>query len=972
MKRVIFSFLIVFVIFALFAGFAQQQKIKNAQVRQRDCGAGLKVSVANDFSASVDNPILQWNTFLGGISSDVGYGIVIDGSGNIYVTGVSYETWGIPVNPFSGDSDAFVAKLSPGGVLQWNTFLGGSGWDNGEDIVIDDNVNIYVTGVSYETWGIPVNPFSGDSDAFVAKLSPGGVLQWNTFLGGGGWDNGEDIVIDGNVNIYVTGKSFAPWGSPVNPFSAVWRGLSDAFVARLNSHGVLQWNTFLGGISVDRGKGIAIDGSSNIYVTGASNGSWGSPVNPHDGGWSDAFVARLNSNGVRQWNTFLGGSSDDSGSDVVTDPNGNIYVTGDSLSSWGSPVNPFNGNWDAFVARLNSNGVLQWHTFLGKSSINYSSGITIDGSRNIYTIVTGSNFYPYTCIASVTSLNYDGIRQWNTFMGDDSYNHGYGIATDGNGNIYVTGNSNSTWGTPVNPFKGNDDAFVARIIESDAPYYKITLNRDHLNFGATGNESTNSQTFMVSSNNSIPTVPIWSITGDQTWFSCNPTNGKGPDLVTVSVNPTGLAAGTYNGTITVSDPNAVNSPQTINVTLNVYSPGQTSDPFGYFSTPVEGSLVSSSVPFTGWALDDIGVDSVKIYRLEGSNLIYIGDAVFIEGARPDVEQAHPGFPMNYRAGWGYMMLTNFLPNSGNGTYTIAAIATDLEGNQVTLDTKTINVDNANATKPFGAIDTPGQGGSASGSSYRNWGWVLTPQPNLIPANGTTIGVWVDGVNLGHPTYNIYRPDVAALFPGYGNTNGAGGYFDIDTTAYTNGVHSISWSASDSGWNTDGIGSRYFSILNTGSSHVSAVNTKRSTVPGFKDIIDIPLYYVDPVELKRGYNDSYLAEQISPDIDGIVHIQCQEIERIELRLSPAGNKVEGYLLVGQRLKRFPIGSTLGSRTGTFSWIPGPGFVGTYQLVFVETDENGEQSRKEIMVTIVPRGAAVGDRTLGELFPKKEAE
>ncbi len=617
----------------------------------------------------------------------------------------------------------------------------------------------------------------------------------------------------------------------------------------------------------------------------------------------DDFAASVD-DPVLLWNTFLGGSGIDNGIGIAIDGSGNIYVTGGSTATWGSPVNPFSDWEDAFVARLNSNGV----------------------------------------------------RQWNTFLGGGGNDIGWGIVIDKSGNIYVTGVSNETWGSPVNPFDSWNDAFVARIIDVDAlPPYEITLNRDNLYFGATGNESTNSQTFMVSSNSSIPIVPIWSISGDQTWLTCNPTNGTGPGLVTVSVNPTGFAAGAYTGIITVTDPNAVNSPQTINVTLNGYSPGQSSNPFGYFETPGEGSLVSSSVPFTGWALDDIGVDSVKIYLVDGSTSTYIGDAVFIEGARPDVELAYPGFPMNYRAGWGYMMLTNFLPNSGNGTFTFAAITTDLEGNQVTLDSKTITVDNANAVKPFGAIDTPGQGGTASGSSYRNWGWVLTPQPNLIPANGSTIGVWVDGVNLGHPIYNIYRPDVAALFPGYGNTNGAGGYFDIDTTAYTNGVHSISWTATDSGGNTDGMGSRYFSILNTGSSQLSAANTERMAVPGFKDIIDIPLSYDDPVELKKGYNDSHFVEEVLPDADGIVPIHCQELERIGLRVSHAGNKVEGYLVVGQRLKRLPIGSTLNSRTGKFAWIPGPGFIGAYRLVFVETDENREQSRKDIMVTIVPRGS-----------------
>jgi hypothetical protein len=247
----------------------------------------------------------------------------------------------------------------------------------------------------------------------------------------------------------------------------------------------------------------------------------------------------------------------------------------------------------------------------------------------------------------------------------------------------------------------------------------------------------------------------------------------------------------------------------------LFGTASTEPPFGSFDTPIEGSTVRSSVPVTGWALDDVGVESVKIYRGENGSLAYIGDAAFVEGARPDIELLYPDYPNNSRAGWGYMLLTYFLPNGGNGTYTLHAIATDVEGNQVTLGTKTFTCDNANAVKPFGNIDTPTQGGEASGSSYRVQGWALTPMPNRIPEDGSTMNVFVDGVNLGHPTYNIYREDIAALFPGYANSNGAGWYFDFDTTSYANGVHTIYLTATDDAGNTDGIGSRFFTIQNTG-------------------------------------------------------------------------------------------------------------------------------------------------------------
>ena len=87
------------------------------------------------------------------------------------------------------------------------------------------------------------------------------------------------------------------------------------------------------------------------------------------------------------------------------------------------------------------------------------------------------------------------------------------------------------------------------------------------------------------------------------------------------------------------------------------------------------------------------------------------------------------------------------------------IARDCSGNVTTLGTKTITVDNIDAVKPFGALDSPTQGGSASGSGYINWGWALTPPPNHIPNNGSTLTVYVDGVYVGRPNFNIYRADM---------------------------------------------------------------------------------------------------------------------------------------------------------------------------------------------------------------------
>jgi hypothetical protein len=241
-------------------------------------------------------------------------------------------------------------------------------------------------------------------------------------------------------------------------------------------------------------------------------------------------------------------------------------------------------------------------------------------------------------------------------------------------------------------------------------------------------------------------------------------------------------------------------------------------PFGSFDTPSHGATgIAGAIAVTGWALDDNEVISVKIYRDPvigvGSARVYVGDAVFVEGARPDIESAYPDYPNNTRGGWGYMMLTNFLPNHGDGTYVIHAVAKDTVGQQVTLGSKTITCDNANATRPFGTIDTPSQGGTAAGT-FRNWGWALTPMPNTIPHDGSTIEVWVDGVRVvTGVSAGLARPDIQAAFPGYNNTDTAVHYFDLDTTAYANGVHTIEWRAVDNMGNANGIGSRYFTISN---------------------------------------------------------------------------------------------------------------------------------------------------------------
>ena len=246
-------------------------------------------------------------------------------------------------------------------------------------------------------------------------------------------------------------------------------------------------------------------------------------------------------------------------------------------------------------------------------------------------------------------------------------------------------------------------------------------------------------------------------------------------------------------------------------------PSLAGSPIGVVDTPPDMTSVAGEVAVTGWAIDNSGIASVDIFRTAVGDepqgaMIYIGTATQVEGARPDVASAFALYPGVSRAGWGFMVLSNFLPNGGNGTFTLHAVARSLSGESAVIGSKTILGANASSAFPFGTIDTPRQGETVSGV-VTNFGWALTPNPKSIPSDGSTIDVYIDGVAVGHPTYNQYRPDVANLFPGYANSNGAVGFFHFDSTTLTNGLHSISWVVRDNAGATQGVGSRYFRVQN---------------------------------------------------------------------------------------------------------------------------------------------------------------
>jgi hypothetical protein len=428
-------------------------------------------------------------------------------------------------------------------IIGWATSIGGTGIDAGNSIATDNLGNVYVTGF-YRSASLIINSFvsggsgypitlipfgtlsnSGESDIFIVKYNTNGLAQWATSIQGTDFDSGASIAIDNLGNVYVTGQylstsltinDFVSQGSPINltPYGILSNsGSRDVFIVKYNTNGLAQWATSIQGTGRDEGNSIATDNLGNVYVTGQYLStsltindfvSQGSPINltPYgtlsNSGLINAFIVKYNTNGLAQWATSIQGTGNDIGYGIATDNLGNVYVTGQYLStsltindfvSQGSPINltPYgtlsnSGLINAFIVKYNTNGLVQWATSIQGNNINIGRGIATDNLGNVY--VTGSytstsltindfvsqgspiNLIPYGTLSNsgnfdvfIVKYNTNGLAQWATSIQGTDSDTVFGIATDNLGNVYVTGRYDSapltindfvSQGSPIN------------------------------------------------------------------------------------------------------------------------------------------------------------------------------------------------------------------------------------------------------------------------------------------------------------------------------------------------------------------------------------------------------------------------------------------------------------------------------------------------------------------------------------------
>jgi len=567
----------------------------------------------------------------------------------------------------------------------------------------------------------------------------------------------------------------------------------------------------------------------------------------------------------------------------------------------------------------------------------------------------------------------------------------------------------------------------------------IRVSPGALNFAAVKNGADGAITSQTAAQTVAVTfssgAPAWTVATDQPWVQLSASGGTGAGVLTIGIaNPGNVIGGatSLTATVTVTGP-GVDNRQVLPIQLAITQSTQSAStpPVGQFETPVQNATgLQGAIGVTGWVLDDVGVAHVKIYRqcldfedqnscqfVLGHRVVYIGDAAFLDGARPDVAQAFPNLPATTRAGWGFLLLTSMLPHipnqqgfGGQGPLTLYAVATDVEGNEKLLGRSSdpasaefatptqITMDNNGIAKPFGSIDTPGQGETVSGVLH-NFGWALTPDSNtiageggdiLIPTDGSTVTVFIDGLPVAQVTYNQCRGNVGnppgagvfcnddvsnvfgnptpqptftvrtsnpTLFRNLDATRGAIGSFTIDTRTLTNGSHTIAWSVTDSAGRTEGIGSRVFTVLNSGAdAFCSAECAVRSAAEGVRSALaraDVgPAVEMgtrsaavartaqqpdgDAVWVRTGFDLSTAWGDLLVGDDRVRRVELPQLGRLELWLGAA--IADAWIEHDGVRQALPIGASV--RGAQFVWAPPAGYLGEYTLVFLRGGDRVE--------------------------------
>ena len=316
-----------------------------------------------------------WVRQFGTASSDYGYSITTDTSGNVYVSGLT--TGAFAGYSAAGGDDVFITKYDSEGNQLWLKQFGSNQREDTYGLATDASGNVYMSG--YTNGALPGNTNAGGRDLFLVKFDGGGNQIWLKQFGTDANDSGYDVAIDASGNVYMMGITSGTF--PGNTSA----GRKDTFLTKFDGNGNQIWVRQFGSIYNDDGQGIATDASGNVYIAGYTNGTLPGNTN---GTYEDAFLAKYDSSGNQIWLKQFGNEDYDEAYDVATDASGNIYVTGYTDEEF--PGNTSVGSDDAFLAKYDSNGNQVWVRQFGTDTWDYGYAVATDTRGNIY--VTGYTY----------------------------------------------------------------------------------------------------------------------------------------------------------------------------------------------------------------------------------------------------------------------------------------------------------------------------------------------------------------------------------------------------------------------------------------------------------------------------------------------------------------------------------------------------------------------------------------------------
>jgi len=406
--------------------------------------------VSGEASAISEKPYeVAWIRQLGTNGDDKSGGASADGTGNVYISGITSGSLG---GPNAGGWDAFVSKYDTSGNLLWTRQLGTNRDDLSFGVSADNLGSVFISGVTQGSLG---GTNAGGLDAFVSKYDALGNLLWTHQIGTRQWDESFGVSTDGLGNVFISGKTEGSLGG-------LNAGGYDAFVSKYDAVGNLLWTRQIGTKWDDESYGVSADGLGNVFISGMTRGSLGGPY----AGDVDAFVSNFDTLGNLLWTRQLGTSDWDTSDGVSADGMGNVYISGWTDGSLGGPNA---GKSDAFVSKYDEAGNLLWTRQLGTDSSEETFGISADCMSNVFIsgVTWGPLGGPNAGDADVFVGKFDrmGNLLWTHQIGTNDTDYGNGVSVDILGNVYISG---WTLGPLGGPNAGGADAFVVKLVPEPA------------------------------------------------------------------------------------------------------------------------------------------------------------------------------------------------------------------------------------------------------------------------------------------------------------------------------------------------------------------------------------------------------------------------------------------------------------------------------------------------------------------------